>query len=305
MQIAYIVSAYKNPDQLVRLVRRLNHLGHSFLIHVDLNSPVEVYQEMRAPLSGQPNVYFMERHACYWGDFGHVQATLKGIAELYRRAIAFDYAILLTGQDYPLRTNRSITEFLGASEGKSFLHNYRLPNPALGSDRGGLDRIECWHFRALGRPLAFPAPAGFQSRLLAKLWSAAIRLFPVRRQFPRGLQAYGGSGYWCLSRPYIDYIHEFVGNRPEYVQFFRHVQIPDEIFFQTILLNSPLAGSIVNDDLRYARWPSGDSPSPAIFSEKDLPELLAVRPAVLFARKFDTSIHGGILDLIDAQLLSK
>src|SRR6266498_4447774 len=108
MQIAYIISAYKNPAQLVRLVRRLNHPGHSFLIHVDLNAPAEVYQEMRAPLSGIANVYFLERHVCYWGDFGHVQATLKGIAELYRRAIAFDYVILLTGQDYPLRTNHII-----------------------------------------------------------------------------------------------------------------------------------------------------------------------------------------------------
>jgi hypothetical protein len=305
MQIAYIISAYKNPAQLVRLVRRLNHPGHCFLIHVDLNTPAEVYQEMRAPLSGISNAYFLERHACYWGDFGHVQATLKGIAELYRRAIAFDYAILLTGQDYPLRTNHIIAEFLGASEDKSFLHYYRLPNPALRNDRGGLDRIERWHFRPLGRPLAFPAPAAFQSRLVTRLWWAAIKLFPVRRQFPPGLQAYGGSGYWCLSRPSIDYIHDFVGNRPEYSQFFRHVQIPDEIFFQTILLNSPLAGTIVNDDLRYARWPSGDSPSPAILGEQDLPELLAVRPAVLFARKFDTSVDSRILDLIDAQLLSK
>jgi hypothetical protein len=70
-------------------------------------------------------------------------------------------------------------------------------------------------------------------------------------------------------------------------------------------LNSPLAGTIVNDDLRYAHWPSGDSPSPSIFGEQDLPELLAVRPAVLFARKFDTTVDSRILDLIDAQLLSK
>ena len=80
---------------------------------------------------------------------------------------------------------------------------------------------------------------------------------------------------------------------------------PDEICFHTILLNSPLAGTIVNDDLRYSHWPSGDSPSPSIFGEQDLPELLAVRPAVLFARAFGATVESRILDLIDEQLLSK
>jgi len=79
-----------------------------------------------------------------------------------------------------------IAEYLGASEENSFLYLYRLPNPKLRNDRGGLDRIERWHFRLLGRSLAFPAPAAFQSRWLTRLWSATIKLFPVRRQFPAG-----------------------------------------------------------------------------------------------------------------------
>ena len=44
------------------------------------------------------------------------------------------------------------------------------------------------------------------------------------------------------------------GDHPEFVSFFRRVFIPDELFFQTILVNSELRNRIVNDDLRYMRW---------------------------------------------------
>jgi len=35
MKIAYIILAHKNPDQIKRLVLRLNTEGTSFFIHID------------------------------------------------------------------------------------------------------------------------------------------------------------------------------------------------------------------------------------------------------------------------------
>jgi hypothetical protein len=57
------------------------------------------------------------------GRFRHVRATFKVNAEQYRREIGFDYAVLLTGQDYPLRTNPIIPELLGPSKGQSLVRH--------------------------------------------------------------------------------------------------------------------------------------------------------------------------------------
>src|SRR5262245_28261791 len=98
MSIAYIISAYKRPEQLVRLVSRLNSTTASFLIHIDKRTDDAIYRQMVAGLRQVTNVCFLERHTCYWGDFGHVRATLKGIHAICQFNLHCDYVALLTGQ---------------------------------------------------------------------------------------------------------------------------------------------------------------------------------------------------------------
>jgi hypothetical protein len=78
------------------------------------------------------------------------------------------------------------------------------------------------------------------------------------------------------------------------------VDIPDEIFFHTIILNSSFASNVVNDDLRCIDISEGRGPR--IWRKSDL-EILAQSKG-LFARKFDTSVDREILDLIELKLLS-
>ena len=187
MRLAYIISAYKLPGQVVRLVKRLDSATTSFFIHVDKKTDAATYARMVEPLRGYANVFFLERHVCHWGAFGHVQATLSGIHELLARRIAFDYVILLTGQDYPLRSNAELAGRLQAGGGKSFLSHTPLPHSSW-DGQGGLERINHWHGHVFNRHWAFPLPEALRPP----------------RSWPPGLQPYGGGSYWCLARPCID-----------------------------------------------------------------------------------------------------
>jgi hypothetical protein len=276
MRYAYIISAYKNLEQVTRLVRRLDSGRACFLVHVDKKTADSAYDALVASLRDVPSVSFLPRHPCHWGGFGHVQATLKGINELLRRGTRFDYVFLLTGQDYPIKPNEYIERFFATEAPSSFMGFAALPSDSW-SPRGGLDRIENWHLR---------------------LWGHHLRV-PLKRRFPSGLRPYGGGAYWCLWRECIEYVAEFVARRPDIVSFFRHVDIPDEIFFQTILLNSELRDTIVNDNLRYIDWTRGRWP--AILNVRDF-EALSASPK-LFARKFDVNEDELVLDLIDRHLL--
>lgn len=185
----------------------------------------------------------------------------------------FEYAILLTGQDYPLRSPAAIADFFTTADGRSFMSYWSLPYPGW-SGRGGLRRVEDWHVITYRR------------------LHLAV---PLRRGMPLGLEPYGGSPYWCLSRTLVEFVREFVHANPGYVRFFEHVFIPDELFFQTIVMNSQLRDSVENDSLRHIDW--SREPAPAVLTRDDRAAL--VSSPKLFARKFDETADAEILDLLD------
>src|SRR4029079_7004080 len=125
------------------------------------------------------------------------------------------------------KTNAEIQAFLLKNKGRSFL-DY-LPLPTENWEKGGLQRVENWYIRWYGRRLVVPRDSSFF----------------IKRRFPTGLRPFGGSSYWCLTSDCIAYLYQFVRSHPSFVTFFKYVDVPDEIFFQTILMNSSLAESIV------------------------------------------------------------
>lgn len=301
VDIAYIVSAYKNPAQLVRLVHRLSAPNTHVLVHVDRRTPAPLYRAMAEPLRALDRVLLLERHACRWGDFGHVRATLKGIAALIEQGLPFDFVILLTGQDYPIKSQRDIARTLAQHRDRSFMEYFPLPTPKW--MHGGLDRIEHWHLHVLGLHLVFPGEHILSRSAIGLGGHYLDRLVRLRRKFPAGFRPFGGSSYWCLNRACIAYVYQFVRQQPPFVRFFEHVFIPDESFFQTIILNSPLRQVVVNDNLRYIVWSDEATRSPAILRGADVARMLA-SPA-LFARKFDATRDTAVLDRIDAALAQR
>jgi Core-2/I-Branching enzyme len=288
MKFAYIISAYKYPQQLIRLIHRLNTASTSFFVHVDRKTDDGIYREIVDTLGNWPNVNFLKRHKCEWGGFGHVSATLEGIREIFRTGTSFDYAILLTGQDYLIKSTRHINAFFEEHQGKLFLEFFPLPNDKWQNRGivGGLERIEAWHWRAFNRHIYFPLG----------------RKFPIKRHLPKGLRPFGGSSYWCLPRDCIEYIHELAQRNRAFVDFFKYVDVPDEIFFQTIILNSSFARRAVNDNLRYIEWKDPDAGSPAILRKSDFQKLAS--SSKLFARKFDMTVDTEVLDFIDREIIA-
>lgn len=253
MTIVYIISAYKLPEQLIRLVRVLRGPDRLFYIHVDRRSPDVVHDTIATGLGGSDDVELLERHDCRWGDFGHVRATLKGLDRLAASARAYDYVVLLTGQDYPIKSRGVAEATLAGQAGRSFM-NFR-PLPVEGLEDGGYARLPS-------------------------------------RELPYGLAPYFGSGYWTLHRDAVQYVRAFLAGHPDFVPYFERVRVPDEMFFQTILINSPLRGTIVNDDLRFIKWPG-----PTVLTEEHLEEIRQAPD--LFARKFDDTVDRSVLDAID------
>jgi len=279
MKIAYIILAHKYPEQLIRLIHRLNTEKASFFVHVDKKTDKIIYNQIVENLNGLSNVYFLNRNKAYWAFFSSMlNPTVRGIDEMFKRNVPFDYVILLTGQDYPLKSNKQIEKVLQENKGKVFMRYHSIPSDCWINEKGGLDRIEYRHFYFFDRHF----------------------IFPIKRKFPKVFKPYGGNAYWCLPKECAEYVRNLIKQNPSFFNFFKHVFAPEEIFFQTVILNSPFKDSVINNDLRYIDWPDKNPSHPKILCKEDFEKLL--RSSSLFARKFDITVDADILDMIDKRI---
>lgn len=287
MKIAYIILAHKHPRQLIRLINRLDCDGTTFVVHIDKKADKNIQQELKNFSAHKSNIYLLDSQKVYWGSFSMVSATIAALNEIFKRNLQFDYVKLLSGQDYPIKSNNQIKNFLLANQNKSLIEYFPIPSKYwedLGEENGGMDRIRYWY-----------------SAIQKSKYNRLFRLPIIQRKFPKNFQPFGGSQWWLLSRECADYVNNFIISNPAFTLFFKNVYIPDEIFFQSIIINSPFVEKIVNSDVTYKEEWQYNAPSPENISKKDFPKL--VKSPCLFARKFDLNKDVDILDLIDNKLL--
>jgi hypothetical protein len=279
MRIGYILLAHTLPNQVTRLVRRLRSDDARFFLHVDKRAPQEISEGILRGLDDAADVQPLPRHAIQWGTFSQVAAALEGVRAAIESPEKIDYAILITGQDYPLRSTGGIERRLAQADGRSLLSWWP-------SEGHYLERVQLWHWHRtiLGRHVRLP-----NSRIPLK----------IKRPLPAGLRPFTGWAHWCLSRDALSHVIEFVDANPDVLRAYSRYAHPFESFFQTVLLNSPLAPMIINEHTHYVDWSEGRA-QPRVLTVDDLDRMLA--SPFLFGRKFDERVDAGVLDALDEDI---
>lgn len=294
LKIAYLLLAHHKPNQLVRLINKLNNGVVSFIIHYDLGSDIKEFNFLKTVFEGKKNVHFVEdRKKGFWGDFSLVSATLECIKFSLNEKIDFDYAFLLSGQDFPLKTNREIHEFINQNNGKEFINVEKMPTSFWRA--GGMDRLEYIHFNS------FKKNDKTIKKFFLKITAKLIKKMKIKRKLLLNINFYGGSQWWCLSRGFLNYAVEYINMNEKFTEFFKLSYIPDEIFFQTLIMNSPYKDFVSANTLIYIDWNREEKP--AIFRVEDF-ELL-ISQDNLFARKFDERVDQEILDFVEKYISEK
>jgi hypothetical protein len=281
MGLTYLILAHRLPEQLGRLVGALSEPEVTFITHVDAKVDLKPFAEAVGRAAPADCVTFVDqRERVNWGGFSTVRATLRLMAAATASTGCTGYVILLSGQDYPIKSRASIKAFLARRNSAAFLDCRRLPY--AGWEGGGLKRVERWYFR------------DWPYHRLLERWTR--RILPHRRP-PRGLRMYGGSAWWCLSLDCARHVVEYSRSHRGTERFFEHALLSDEMFFQTVVMNSPFSRAVENDNLHYIDWRGADRSHPALLRAEDF-EILVASPK-LFARKFDASVDERILDMLD------
>ena len=115
--IAYSILMYKDVSATERLLRAIYQPQNYYVIHVDLKARKVVYDAVDGITKCFPNVWKVrDRYDIKWGYISLLNAELSSMEQLllFRK---WKYLINLTGQEFPLWSNRDIVRTLMAFNG--------------------------------------------------------------------------------------------------------------------------------------------------------------------------------------------
>lgn len=277
MRIAHLMLVHANPSQLQRLINRLAHPDADFYIHVDLKADISPFLF----LASEHVKLITNRVSVYWGAYSIVQATVNSFEEILASSTKYDYINLLSGQDYPLKSTHEIHAFLEQNPDKAFMHTLSVATEW----QEAIPRVTKYHLSNFQ----------FSGRHTVEKY---INFLLPKRKMPNNLIPVGRSQWFTITSKHVEYIVSYLQQNKNVKRFFELTWGSDEIVFQTILYNSIFQNEMVNDNLRYIDWSEGNA-SPKTFKIDDLQTLLS--SGKLFARKFNETVDGKVLDALDKE----
>lgn len=299
MKLVYLIIAHKNPDQVARLIRALSYDDDVFFVHIDKKCKLKPFKDVlelqafeRHIAQHRARIHFVRnRVSVVCGGYSQVDATFNSLSEIFSSCERFDYLILLTGQDYPIKTNEQIRTHFAANKGREFLERFQLPGgaeKALAEISFRTARVKEYTFLDYYQ--------GKGSYLMSKI---ASRILPPK-ELPAKFPLYWGHSHWRLTYKCVAFLLKFKNEHADFMRLFRFALSPDEYVFHTAIMNSSFAESVIDDCLTYIDWSTGGY-HPKILTCEDFHHLEKSRK--LFARKFDIHVDSGVMDLVDRILL--
>ena len=277
MKHAFLITTYNHFDLLYHLVESLNHSDSLFYIHIDKKSDRIAQSSVDIEkIKKIPNVVFLSNNIkVNWGAFSHAQAIILLLKEAIKNPdIAYFHT--LSAQDFPIINISGIMDFFEAAykQRLDYISYKTVPTPTWKGNQG-IDRFQYYHLNDQLNP-----KIKFQW-LIIRMVVLLQKFLRIKRPFPKGFdQLYGGHIWWSLSRDAVTYLLKYISENPCFIDRFKHTHCSEEIIFQTIIMNSPYAGNVVNNNLRYVEMQGS---SPKILKAEDYEKI--INSDRLFARK--------------------
>ncbi len=298
MTIAYLISAHTDAPQLARLVNALQSDAH-FFVHIDKKSDIEPFRR----LLPQDNVHFLEKRIdVRWGtinEWDYQQAMLRAAIAF---PVSFDRLVTLSGLDYPLWSNRRITDYFASMEGKEILAAMPLYEEFKPKDI----------FREVRLFFEIPFIGNKWNQRLSIICRKLINLTGYKRPYTFRVggetwREFKGAAWWAISEDLARFVvNTYDAHKREIRREFRNQHCPAETLLQTIAFNSKawrprliafpcdesttLAGMTLLHHIEYTS-------AIRVWREEDFDLLMAT--GRMFARKLTSEASLGLIRLID------
>jgi hypothetical protein len=119
--LAFSILMYKDLHQIERLLRAIYQPQNFYCIHIDLKASKSTKNAAQSLTNCFPNVFVASQTASvFWGHISIMYAEMNCLRDLLN--YDWKYFINLSGQMFPLRTNREIVKILSMYNGANDIH---------------------------------------------------------------------------------------------------------------------------------------------------------------------------------------
>lgn len=283
VKIAILCMAHTIDDNFKLLMKQLSS-DFDIFVHFDKKNEQRFTNEIS--MYKGSNVKFIDDNiSVYWGGVSQIICEYKLFYNAYHSNNNYSHYILISGADFPVKSNRDIKKFFADNFETNFIETSALPSTAWNWN-GGLDRVNKYWLTE------------FKNRFYTKLFGRILHFLQTvvgveRKTFFKNY--YVGSNWVNLTHEAVGYLVNFA-DEVKLKEIFSYTRATDEIWKQTILNLMP-NNNIVNNNLRYIDWTSGP-PYPKTLDMSDIDKIILSN--ALFARKMaskDISLQKLLIDL--------
>jgi hypothetical protein len=279
-KMAVLIPIYKNPEQTNRFIKQLiTNDACDVYIHIDKKN-----YTIRDKIIKHPQVKVLEKSVnISWGDISLIDAMLLMMNEVINSCDTYYYIFLRTGQDLIIKNG--LSKYIRE-------HRYQIfMNVRQEKEKYCFNINVKWPDRARKLYDGFHLNRIFRL-VIIKLYEMGINVFPNTNKLPSNFRQYHGSSWFGIPYTVLEYIILFLKDNPWYYDSFKNCLVPDEWFFQTLIMNSPFAANVANDNLLYID--SWENNHPKILKEEHIGSI--IKSEKFFARKFDEKIDNKVID---------
>lgn len=288
----YAIMVHKNLEQIKRLINAIDDERNEIHIHIDKKSKIIKEDILNLIPQTKAKIFVYKEISVYWASFKQTKAELYLFKNIIKNN-RIKYIHLLSESCYPLKSQNYIHSkllnsndlFIGFNkDNMSFAENsFRYYNFLI-------DKIDFRKYKII---------RGFN-----KISKNIQKLFGINRLNNFDIQLRHGSN-WCTIT--YEFCHYLLENERFVVDLFENTEYSDEMYKQTIAINSKYKNNLENDSeicsgsLRYIDWEKRNGSSPKTLVSEDFDKI--INTPFLFARKLDLYTDKKIFDLIDKKIL--
>lgn len=302
MKIAYLISVYKDPQHLRRLIKRLLDNNSYFFIHVDLNVDIKPFQNALDEVKNV--IYTNRRFKVSWGGWTQVLYQKELLKTALSTHLVFDKIFIISGQDYPIKSNKYIKKELENNPKKIYMKAIDYSETIISKQNQQDYRL--YHFFRDSQFHNFMV-----KRALIYTSRNLMKLLPIRKKrlpniYGSHTHIYKSSGYMGLTLDCAKYVLQELESNKDLIHFFKYSFVPEELVIPTIIFNSKYKqyAEIIKGNYEGLKKLSGLTyfnygTKIQVFKDKDYKELKY--SDLLFARKFETGVSDGLMDKLDKE----
>lgn len=256
MKQCLIITAYKSVEMLRCLLKSTHNYFYCY-VHVDK----EKWSSFEILKKEFDDVIFLHDYAVKWGGQEHLEVVLKMLNMSLGKD--YSYAHIISGEDYP---TKPVEEIIAAfDEDEKIYCDYDL----ISSQKHHAYKRYCFYWPYTKFSMNYKKPL---VRYFNLFCVGIQKCFPIlqRNHIGKFQKIYWGFIWGTYPRYAIEYVLNYLKSHREFWKDLSTCKIPEELCFQTILMNSDYKEKVVNNNLRYWNFEGGDNSGPVYLNISDI-----------------------------------